>query len=98
VITPQIWTETSGRLAARRILAGLAEDQEQPIDVRLASLSAIGELEDDLPVGHVLAPIEPSPGTVAQARQLLLDDVDRQPSTRDRLATGRAAARLAPDA
>ena len=92
---PQTWTETPGRLAARGILAGVAEDQQQPNAVRLAALSAIGELEDDLPAGYALNPVDPAPGSIAQARQLLLDDTDRQPSTRDRLATARAAAQLA---
>ena len=94
MIVPQLWPETPGRLAARRILASVAEDQAQPLEVRLAVLSAIGELEDDLPSGYALTPIEPAPGTVAQARQLLVDDAGRQPSVRDRLAVARAAARL----
>ncbi|WP_088284667.1 hypothetical protein [Kineosporia sp. A_224] len=92
---PRIWQETPGRLAARAILAGLAADETEPFDVRIAALDAVGELQDDLPPGCTLDSVDVLPGTVQHARQLLLEDVERQGSTRDTLATSRAAARLA---
>ena len=91
---PRLWDETTGRRVARGILVGLAEDETQPVTVRMAILAAIGELEDDLPAGYVLPPVDPQPGTLEHARQLLLDDVERQPSIREYLATSRAAAQL----
>lgn len=92
---PRIWPETAGRLTARAILARIAEDETEPLAVRLAVLDAVGELQDDLPAGYVLGSVEPAPGSVEQARRLLLDDVAGQDTVRDALATSRAAARLA---
>lgn len=91
----EIWPETAGRLAARAILAGVAADETQPFEVRVAALDAVGALQDHLPVGQVLAPVEVADGTVQDARRLLLDDASLQSTARERLATSRAAARLA---
>lgn len=89
-----IWPETAGRLAARAMLAGIAQDESQALDVRLTALEAIGELQDDLPAGYILGSVDVTAGTIEQARQLLLTDVAHQSSVRDALATSRAAARL----
>lgn len=91
----EIWPETAGRLAARAILAGVAADEAQPFEVRVAALDAVGALQDHLPAGQVLAPVEVADGTIQDARRLLLDDAPLQSTTRERLATSRAAARLA---
>ena len=93
--SPRIWPEPVEQRWARAILAHAAQDSGAGIEVRLAALDALGELEDTLPVGVVLRAVEAAPGTLAEAHRLLMTDHSHD-GVRDTLAAARAAARLLP--
>jgi hypothetical protein len=90
---PRIWPHTSRTHQARAVLAHAAADPTLDLRARLAALDALGELEDDLPAGYAPAPVQPVSGRLADAHQLLRDQGPDVP-VRDRIAAGRAAARL----
>lgn len=92
---PRTWPHTTGTLRARAVLAHAAADQTLDLQARLAALDALGELEDDLPAGYAPAPVEPAPGRLTDAHQLLGEQGHDAP-VRDRIAAARAAARLQP--
>jgi len=71
MFTPQIWPETPSRLRARAVLVYAVQDPALDLDAQLAALSAIGELQDYIPHEYLLAPVDPTPGTLADALGLL---------------------------
>lgn len=98
---PRVWDEPAGQRRARAILAGLAADEQQPLELRLAVLAALNELVTDLPPGYVLGVVEPvTPGRegaadlLRQAWALLTGEHPGPVAVRDRLAGARAAAQL----
>lgn len=109
-VLPRIWSETPSRRRARAVMAHLAEampvDTLDDIEAKLCLYDAFAELDTWLPLGAVLAPVEPCPGTVVDAYRLLVAAIheehtaeeagqDLTPVTaRDRVATGLAAGRL----
>jgi hypothetical protein len=92
---PRTWPQTPRTCQARGVLAHAAADQTLDLEQRLDALDALGELEDDLPAGYALAPVEPAPGRLADAQQLRGEQGHDVP-VRDRIAAARAAARLQP--
>ncbi|WP_088284883.1 hypothetical protein [Kineosporia sp. A_224] len=71
MFTPQMWPETPSRLRARAVLVHAVQDPALDLDAQLAALSAIGELQDYIPHGYLLAPVDPMPGTLTDAFALL---------------------------
>jgi hypothetical protein len=90
---PRIWPQSAETRRARAVLAHAAADPTLDLRARLAVLDALGELEDDLPAGYAAPPVEPLPGRIADAYRLLVQHGPEVP-VRDRVAAGRAAARL----
>lgn len=90
---PRIWPQSPDTQRARSVLAHTAADPTVNLRARLDALAALGELEDDLPAGYAAPPVEPVPGRIADAHRLLLRHGPDVP-VRDRIAAGRAAARL----
>ena len=92
---PNVRPEPAQTRSARQILAHLASAPHTPMDLRLAVLEAVGDLDEHLPVGHVLASVIPAPGTVSQAVGLLAEAATAPGlPVGDKLAAARAAARL----
>jgi hypothetical protein len=92
---PVIWPESAARRRARAVLLHVA-GTDPDIVKRLAALEAVGDLQDNLPDGHVLAPTEPEAGSLHTVWRLLHDDLAGDLSVRDRIAAALAARRIKP--
>lgn len=102
---PTFWPESPDRHRARAILAYLAGDHALPLEARLDVLDALDDLDEFLPAGVVLQPVDPYPGGFQDAHRLLQSSwtSNEEPSNegtgrsvRDILAAAQAAARLRP--
>ena len=75
-VVPRIWPETASRRQARAVLSHLVEampaDTLDDLESRLVLYDAIGDLDDWLPPGALLEPVEPCPGTLLDAYRLLV--------------------------
>ncbi|MBI4940990.1 MAG: hypothetical protein HY830_09600 [Actinobacteria bacterium] len=73
--TIRIWPETPSRRQARAVLVHLAvtlpTDTLEDLDRKLPVHDALCALDETLPVGWMLAPVDPQPGDVADAYRLL---------------------------
>ncbi|WP_143447449.1 hypothetical protein, partial [Kineosporia sp. R_H_3] len=73
--TIRIWPETPSRRQARAVLVHLAvtlpNDTFEDLDRKLPVHDALCALDETLPVGWMLAPVDPQPGDVADAYRLL---------------------------
>ena len=75
-VLPRIWPETASRRQARAVLSHLVQampaDTLDDLESRLVLYDAIGDLDDWLPPGALLEPVEPCPGTLLDAYRLLV--------------------------
>lgn len=73
--TIRIWPEIPSRRQARAVLVHLAltlpTDTFEDLDRKLPVHDALCALDETLPVGWMLAPVDPQPGDVAEAYRLL---------------------------
>lgn len=79
---PRLLEESPAQTAARAILLWISGQDDHDPEDRITALEALGALEDFLPANVVHAVTEERPGTLDEARQLLLTAVDAQTTPR----------------
>ena len=71
--TPPVFPESEPRVRARGLLAWVLGDQSSDVEERLAAGDALAALLDPVPADMMPAPAPETPGSLADARNLLED-------------------------